>query len=118
MEMGEVEAQAVAGGSPQGPALVLVVAILPGEARRCQAPEHGLGPLRALGCGCRAPQQAQEDQQQPEGGGTGVGEGPEACPHPSPLRGRLVGGGGGGPLTSSCTHPADQAGSGASWSHL
>lgn len=52
MEVGEVEAQVVAGGRAQGPVLVLVVAIFPGEARRRQAPKHGLRPLRAWGCGC------------------------------------------------------------------
>lgn len=63
VEVGEVETQAVAGGRHQGPALLLVVGILPGEARGCQAPEHGLRPLWVRGCGCRAPQQAQENQQ-------------------------------------------------------
>lgn len=63
MEVGEVEAQAVAGGCTQGPALLLVVGILPWEAGRRQAPKHGLGPLRAGGCGYGATQQTQEDQQ-------------------------------------------------------
>lgn len=74
MEVGEIEAQAVTRGCSQGPALLLVVGILPWEARGRQAPEHRLGPLRAHGCGCRAPQQAQEDER-PEGS-TGGWRGP------------------------------------------
>lgn len=80
MEVGEVETQAVAGGCRQGPALLLVVGILFGEAGGCQAPEHGLGPLWARGCGCQARQQAQEDQQPRAAQGRAVR--PVRSPHP------------------------------------
>lgn len=107
VEVGEVEAQAVAGGCSQGPVLLLVVGILPWEARRCQAPKHGLGPLRASGCGCRATEQTQEDQQ-PEGG-RGASEALEACSCPTPLP---LGRPGGLPPTSWRARPAGQAWSG------
>lgn len=72
LEVSEVEAQAVAGGRRQGPVLLVVVGIRAWEARRCQAPEHGLGPLRARGRGgCRAPQQTQGDQQPEDSAGEG-----------------------------------------------
>lgn len=85
MEVGEVEAQAVARGRSQGPAQLLVVGVPPREARRRQAPEHGLWPLRAPGGSCRGPEQAQEDQQ-PGGGAVHRRVvrvwGPVATPHP------------------------------------
>lgn len=93
MEVGEVEAQTVAGGRGQGPAPLLVVGVLPGEARGHQAPKHGRRPLWARGCGGRAPQQAQEDQQ-PDGSSRGVREGPGLTPRP------CWGDRGGLPLTS------------------
>lgn len=73
MEVGEVETQAVARGCCQVPVQLLVVGILLREAGGRQAPEHGRGPLRALGRRRhrRGPQQAQEDQR-PEGS-TGCG---------------------------------------------